>query len=123
MLRLSCLVATGVLALTVGAANADTVFDVSGTIDVIVAPPVGLSTSTLGGTIHIDTADGSIGVIGVTFTSPSTEFTVPPLTFNGPETGSNSANTYDIELCAACPPSALMRQIGWVEEGRISGSS
>ena len=22
-----------------------------------------------------------------------------------------------------CPPSALMRQIGWVEEGRISGSS
>ena len=23
----------------------------------------------------------------------------------------------------ACPPSALMRQIGWVEEGRISGSS
>jgi hypothetical protein len=24
---------------------------------------------------------------------------------------------------AHCPPSALMRQIGWVEEGRISGSS
>ena len=24
---------------------------------------------------------------------------------------------------ALCPPSALMRQIGWVEEGRISGSS
>ena len=24
---------------------------------------------------------------------------------------------------AMCPPSALMRQIGWVEEGRISGSS
>lgn len=23
----------------------------------------------------------------------------------------------------SCPPSALMRQIGWVEEGRISGSS
>jgi len=22
-----------------------------------------------------------------------------------------------------CPPSAVMRQIGWVEEGRISGSS
>jgi hypothetical protein len=22
-----------------------------------------------------------------------------------------------------CPPSALVRQIGWVEEGRISGSS
>jgi hypothetical protein len=22
-----------------------------------------------------------------------------------------------------CPPSALMRQIGWVKEGRISGSS
>ena len=22
-----------------------------------------------------------------------------------------------------CPPSALMRQFGWVEEGRISGSS
>jgi hypothetical protein len=22
-----------------------------------------------------------------------------------------------------CPPSALMRQVGWVEEGRISGSS
>ncbi len=22
-----------------------------------------------------------------------------------------------------CPPTALMRQIGWVEEGRISGSS
>jgi hypothetical protein len=25
--------------------------------------------------------------------------------------------------CMECPPSALMRQIGWVEEGRISGSS
>jgi ABC transporter substrate binding protein len=24
---------------------------------------------------------------------------------------------------AGCPPSALMRQIGWVQEGRISGSS
>jgi superfamily II DNA or RNA helicase len=24
---------------------------------------------------------------------------------------------------AQCPPSALVRQIGWVEEGRISGSS
>jgi hypothetical protein len=30
MLRLSCLVATGVLALTVGAANADTTFDITG---------------------------------------------------------------------------------------------
>ena len=27
------------------------------------------------------------------------------------------------ERLLACPPSALMRQIGWVEEGRISGSS
>ncbi len=26
-------------------------------------------------------------------------------------------------LRRVCPPSALMRQIGWVEEGRISGSS
>ncbi len=25
--------------------------------------------------------------------------------------------------CPYCPPSALVRQIGWVEEGRISGSS
>ena len=25
--------------------------------------------------------------------------------------------------CVVCPPSALARQIGWVEEGRISGSS
>jgi hypothetical protein len=25
--------------------------------------------------------------------------------------------------CVVCPPSALVRQIGWVEEGRISGSS
>jgi len=30
----------------------------------------------------------------------------------------------DAVRCAIeCPPSALMRQIGWVEEGRISGSS
>jgi len=28
-----------------------------------------------------------------------------------------------VELAGPCPPSALMRQIGWVEEGRISGSS
>ncbi len=27
------------------------------------------------------------------------------------------------EFWLNCPPSALMRQIGWVEEGRISGSS
>jgi transposase len=27
------------------------------------------------------------------------------------------------DLVEKCPPSALMRQIGWVEEGRISGSS
>jgi putative ABC transport system substrate-binding protein len=26
-------------------------------------------------------------------------------------------------IASLCPPSALMRQIGWVEEGRISGSS
>jgi DNA-binding transcriptional LysR family regulator len=33
--------------------------------------------------------------------------------------------TYRHQLVASpdCPPSALMRQIGWVEEGRISGSS
>jgi len=28
-----------------------------------------------------------------------------------------------VESVTECPPSALMRQIGWVEEGRISGSS
>jgi hypothetical protein len=28
----------------------------------------------------------------------------------------------DLEM-HVCPPSALMGQIGWVEEGRISGSS
>jgi hypothetical protein len=28
-----------------------------------------------------------------------------------------------ISISQTCPPSALMRQIGWVEEGRISGSS
>jgi len=27
------------------------------------------------------------------------------------------------DIVYLCPPSALMRQIGWVEEGRISGSS
>jgi hypothetical protein len=31
--------------------------------------------------------------------------------------------TRDVGTPAACPPSALMRQIGWVEEGMISGSS
>jgi hypothetical protein len=28
-----------------------------------------------------------------------------------------------LDVAQRCPPSALMRQIGWVEEGRISGSS
>jgi DNA invertase Pin-like site-specific DNA recombinase len=27
------------------------------------------------------------------------------------------------QFIEVCPPSALMRQVGWVEEGRISGSS
>jgi hypothetical protein len=33
--------------------------------------------------------------------------------------GKNDETFWDGE----CPPSALVRQIGWVEEGRISGSS
>jgi hypothetical protein len=33
-----------------------------------------------------------------------------------------SLGTKDLKA-AKCLPSALMRQIGWVEEGRISGSS
>jgi predicted RNase H-like nuclease len=56
------------------------------------------------------------------------------------ETAQKSAQAFGLELVANwcseisrierprksdqdCPPSALMRQIGWVEEGRISGSS
>jgi hypothetical protein len=37
----------------------------------------------------------------------------------------NHQGFIDLDDCAIadCPPSALMRQIGWVEEGRISGSS
>jgi hypothetical protein len=29
----------------------------------------------------------------------------------------------NVDVIIGCAPSALMRQIGWVEEGRISGSS
>jgi hypothetical protein len=35
----------------------------------------------------------------------------------------NSALVLVSVVLTYCPPSALMRQIGWVEEGRISGSS
>jgi hypothetical protein len=34
-----------------------------------------------------------------------------------------SWNVPTISYAHGCPPSALVRQIGWVEEGRISGSS
>ena len=37
--------------------------------------------------------------------------------------GARPAFDERIERLLKCPPSALMRQIGWVEEGRISGSS
>jgi len=36
---------------------------------------------------------------------------------------SAGADFNDLGNRVECPPSALMRQIGWVEEGRISGSS
>jgi hypothetical protein len=37
--------------------------------------------------------------------------------------GGLGAAELDVAVFGGCPPSALMRQIGWVEEGRISGSS
>ncbi len=39
---------------------------------------------------------------------------------NGLNTQNKAPGAYAV---LDCPPSALMRQIGWVEEGRISGSS
>ena len=43
-----------------------------------------------------------------------TGYLVPPGDITAPSESS---------LTASCPPSALVRQIEWVEEGRISGSS
>jgi hypothetical protein len=57
MLRLSCVVATCVLALTIGGANATT-FNVAGTL--VNNPPLSTSVS-IGGTITIDPLTGNVG--------------------------------------------------------------
>jgi hypothetical protein len=71
MLRLNYLVATCVLALTVGAANA-AVFDVSGTFYTYTTP---VSPITLGGTITINTATGSLDGADLTVSGYAVPFT------------------------------------------------
>jgi hypothetical protein len=75
-------------------------FDISGTITSDYPPP---ATSTLSGSLTIDTVTGALDAADVDFTSPSTSIpTVPALTFFGPETapGPAGSHAYEIELCA-----------------------
>jgi hypothetical protein len=105
MLRLYCLDACCLLALTVGSANADTVFNVSGTINSDFPPP---DTSTLSGTITINTGTGAIDGVDLQFTSPSTSISgsLPDLTNVGFETSGTNEQTYEVEVCASVPCSS-----------------
>ena len=105
MLRLYCLAAICLLVLTVGSAYADTVINVSGTINSDFPPP---ATSTLSGTITIDTGTGAIDGVDLRFTSPSTTITgsLPDLTNVGIETSGTNEQTYELEVCASLPCSS-----------------
>jgi hypothetical protein len=105
MLRLCCLPAICLLVLTVGSANADTVFNVSGTINSDFPPP---DTSTLSGTITINTGTGAIDGVDLQFTSPSTTIAglLPDLTNVGIETSGTIDQTYEVEVCASVPCSS-----------------
>jgi hypothetical protein len=102
MLRLYCLAAICLLVLTVGSASADTIFNVSGTINSDFPPP---ATSTLSGTITIDTGTGAIDGVDLQFTSPSNTIvgSLPDLTNVGIETSGTNDQTYEVELCASTP--------------------
>jgi PEP-CTERM motif len=79
---------------------ADATFDISGTIN-ISQPPT--PTSTLGGSITLNTLTGTITAADVTFSAPNPQLTNPPaLTFFGPEIGPGPAGShfYEFELCA-----------------------
>ena len=99
-MRLYCLAAIGLLALTVGSANADTIFNVSGTINSDFPPP---ATSTLSGTITINTGTGAIDGVDLQFTSPSTTIagSLPDLTNVGIETSGTNEQIYEVEVCAS----------------------
>jgi hypothetical protein len=102
MLRLYCPAAICLLVLTVGSANADSIFDVSGIINSDFPPP---DTSTLSGTITINTGTGAIDGIDLQFTSPSTTISgsLPDLTNVGIETSGTNEQTYEVEVCASLP--------------------
>ena len=105
MFRLYCLAAICLLVLTVGSANADTIFNVSGTINSDFPPP---DTSTLSGTITINTGTGAIDGVDLQFTSPSTSISgsLPDLTNVGFETSGTNEQTYEVEVCASVPCSS-----------------
>jgi hypothetical protein len=102
MFRLYCLAAICLLVLTVGSANADTIFNVSGTINSDFPPP---ATSTLSGTITVNTGTGAIDGVDLQFTSPSTTISgsLPDLTSVGIETSGTNEQTYEVEVCASPP--------------------
>jgi hypothetical protein len=88
-------------ALSTDPSSSGTVFDITGTLSSQYPPP---ASSTLSGTLTLNTATGVLEAVDVTFTSPSTGIsTVPPLTLLGPETagGPSGGHFYEIELCAA----------------------
>jgi hypothetical protein len=86
------------------AVASDTVFNVSGTINITGNGPPDTADA-LGGTLTINTATGVIDGLDLTFGSPTIPpQSVPPLTELGPETspGPAGSHLYDIEACA--PP-------------------
>ncbi len=86
------------------AVASDTVFNVSGTINITGNGPPDTSDA-LSGTLTINTATGSIDGLDLIFGSPTIPpQLVPPLTELGPETspGPAGSHLYDIEACA--PP-------------------
>jgi hypothetical protein len=85
------------------AVASDTVFDVSGTINITGNGPPDTA-DTLGGTLTINTATGSIDAVDLIFGSPLIPpAAVPALTVLGPETspGPTGSHLYEIEACAS----------------------
>lgn len=112
MLRWYCPAVICLLVLTVGPANADSIFDVSGIINSDFPPP---DTSMLSGTITINTVTGAIDGIDLQFTSPSNTISgpLPDLTNIGIETLGTNEQTYEIEVCAsvACSTNWLLEML------------